>query len=214
MALTLAQFWEAIELIDRSAVRNDPNDSRAIATLAAFLESRPVSAIESFEERLSRVLYEIDGEQYSDAAGINSGDGFLYSRCFVVAMGQDFYSSVLSDPTSMPDAEYEPLLYLASNAWAAKTGNTPDDWGYQPSVSHETGAHSDRWSPHPVIQLTPEQEAEQFEIGYQRAMSSAVHAHRRKSFAYVIELLAPYEDRLSKKFANILSDARSQIESC
>ena len=64
MARTLAQFWEAIELIDRSAVRNDPNDSRAVATLAAFLESRPVSPIESLEERLSRVLYEIDGEQY------------------------------------------------------------------------------------------------------------------------------------------------------
>lgn len=213
MGLTPAQFWNTINLIDRVAVRNDPDDPRAMSALAAYLESCSIPELEQFEQQLSQLLHDIDGEQYYDAAGINSGDGFLYCRCFVVAMGQNFYTQILEDPNSMPDTEYEPLLYLASRAWAAKTGNTPDDWDFFPSVSYETGANTHRWSPQLAIRLTAEQKAEQFEVGYQRALSSAVHVHRRKSFDYVVELLAPYEDRLSKKFIDILADARSQIES-
>lgn len=213
MELTTAQFWNIIDLLDRAAVRNDPDDPRAMSALAAYLEACSISELEQFEQQLSQLLHNIDGDQYYDAASINSGDGFLYCRCFVVAMGQKFYTQVLEDPSSMPNAEYEPLLYLASRAWAAKTGTTPDDWDFFPSISYETGANIHRWSPQPTMHLTAEQKAEQFEVGYQRALSSTVHAYRRKSFDYVVKMLAPYEDRLTKKFLDILSDARSQIES-
>jgi hypothetical protein len=66
-------------------------------------------------------------------------DGFLYDRLCVVANGKATYEAVLEDPTRMPtEVSFEPLLYVASQAYELKTGNTFD---YQPTVSYETYAN-------------------------------------------------------------------------
>ena len=66
-----------------------------------------------------------------------SEDGFLYSRCAVVANGRGLYEAVLADPTRMPkDIEFEALLSVAQDAYRRATGGDGDI--DEPSVSVET----------------------------------------------------------------------------
>ena len=73
-----------------------------------------------------------------------SGDGFLYTRCCVVANGQAFYDEVLADPAQMPkDLEFEALLYVAPDAFEAKTG---EEFDFAPALDFETGSNRAGWS--------------------------------------------------------------------
>jgi hypothetical protein len=40
----------------------------------------------------------------------------------------------------------EALLYVAPRAWASKTGRDEENWGFQASVSYETGSNSAKWT--------------------------------------------------------------------
>jgi hypothetical protein len=110
----------------------------------------------------------------------------------------------------MPNEWFEPLLYAASETWAAKTGKSADDWLFVSSVNYETGCNSVRWSAPIPIELTPEQVAKKYEQGYQTALSKVVHAYRAGHFKYIKELLTPYKKRLSKRFADMLQEVESQ----
>jgi hypothetical protein len=61
----------------------------------------------------------------------------------VVANGEEFYQSVLSDPSKMPkDLEFESLLSISREAFLKKTG---DDFDYSPGCSYETFSNRDGW---------------------------------------------------------------------
>ena len=143
------RFWTLIDLIDREALDAGDEDE-AIAPLSDALTELTEREIESFQEHLSQVLYDIDGEDYareSEDSG-DSDDGFLYCRCYVVARGRQHYLSVKDNPEAMPksvDQWCESLLYAAPKAWAEKTSNEPEDWEFSPSVSYETGSNTDLW---------------------------------------------------------------------
>jgi Protein of unknown function (DUF4240) len=207
MTLTINEFWAAIESTDKSALDNG-EETLALKPLAEALASFSLSELEEFEQYLHEVLFAIDGEDFFDESGETSGDVFLYCRCYVVAKGHQFYSEVLHQPALMPNQDCESLLYVASQAWASKTGNEANDWSFIASVNYETGCNSSRWSTQKPIKLTPEQFAEQHERNYQRALSSVVHAYRAGRFKYVEELLTPYRDRLSMRFFNMLQEAK------
>lgn len=50
-----------------------------------------------------------------------SVDYFLYVRCCVVANGKEYFEMVVSNPEQMPkDIDFEPLLYLAMEAYNKK----------------------------------------------------------------------------------------------
>ncbi len=69
-----------------------------------------------------------------------SVDEFLYSRCVVVANGEQVYDEILSNPTAMPkDSEFESVLYLAGTAYSQKTGR---DFDYCAPTSYETSQTS------------------------------------------------------------------------
>ena len=109
--------------------------------------SRP--ELEAFEELLAQKLHALDGHPFArgaDTAVSMGADGFLYARCFVVAQGREEYERVLRDPSRMPssiDDWFEPILYAASQAFEASTG---DEWDYVPSVSYETGSNAEGWA--------------------------------------------------------------------
>jgi hypothetical protein len=207
MTIQTNNFWAAIESIDKSALNNG-QETLAIKPLMKLLSSLSFSELEEFEQHLHEVLFAIDGEDFFNESGETSGDSFLYCRCYVVAKGYKFYTEVFQQPALMPNKEFEVLLYLARKAWAAKTGKEDDDWSFIASINYETGCNSARWSKPTAIELTPEQITRQFERNYQRALSKVVHAHRAGRFKYVEELLTPYKNRLSKKFSDMLQEAK------
>lgn len=144
------QFWQLMELVDRVALE-DGNEDLALASLTSALAALDVTSIEAFHDYLSQHLFAIDGQKYAEYAG-NSGqsdDGFLYSRCYVVAYGEEYYSRVKRTPTEMQrfaDHWCESLLYVAQNAWAASSGSDPSDWTFEATVSYESGSNHDLWA--------------------------------------------------------------------
>ena len=77
-----------------------------------------------------------------------SGDGFLYSRCYVVGSGRQQYEATLKDPQQMPKSVgqwFESLLYVSQEAWSVATGNDQQDWDFDTTVSYETGSNKVQW---------------------------------------------------------------------
>jgi Protein of unknown function (DUF4240) len=209
MKFPMNKFWAAVESIDKSALNNG-EETLALKPLMNALTSFSLLELEQFEQHLHEVLFAIDGEDFFEKSGETSGDSFLYCRCYVVAKGYQFYSDVLSQPALMPNKEFEPLLYAASDAWAAKTGKEVEDWLFIANINYETGCNSSRWSTPKPRKLTPKQVEEQYERNYQRTLSKVVHAYRSRNFKYVEELLNPYRNRLSRRFLDMLQEAKSQ----
>ena len=144
-----ATFWQLIDTVDRAALRSGDEDG-AVQPLIEALEACAEKQLQEFEDVLTECLYDIDSEAHADAAGASgqSGDGFLYARCYVVASGQTYYQSVLGDPAKMPrsiEEWCEPLLYVARRAWAASTGNDEEDWDHEGPLSYETGSNQANW---------------------------------------------------------------------
>src|SRR5262249_52997471 len=72
-----------------------------------------------------------------------SADGFLYSRCVVVANGKVVYQRILADPSQMPkDMEFEALLSMAWKAFEKKTGK---EYDRLTRVSFETFSNKVGW---------------------------------------------------------------------
>lgn len=140
-------FWTLVAHIDREALGEGDEES-AVEPLMEALAVLAPAQIESFEETLARKLHAIDGRAYADAAGESgqSGDGFLYARCFVVALGQKRYQEVLTDPRRMPtsiDQWCEPLLFVGERAYEVATGGAA--WLFTASVDVETGGNVEAW---------------------------------------------------------------------
>ena len=128
----------------------DCDEAASVASLILALRTFSTAQLESFNEHLAQVLFDIDGQSYADSAGDSgqSDDGFLYVRCYVVAQGQVHYEQVKAAPTRMAtskDQWCESLLYVAQSAWAANTGRDPAEWPFEPSVSYESGSNGDLW---------------------------------------------------------------------
>jgi hypothetical protein len=213
--MTVDDFWRLTANVNQEALARG-DEVAAIAPLRKALSSLPEEMVQSYEEILSNLLYEIDGEEFAKNAGEsgNSADGFLYCRCYVVSKGRAFYESVLANPAAMPkslEEWFEPLLYVASEAWAIATGRDPDEWGYTPGVSYETGSNTSRWTTLDTPEEEETSEDDDFvEPKLERAVALAGHAFRARQYRNVVTLLAPHEQQLSKKQRRMLNEARSK----
>ncbi len=145
-----AGFWKIIALFDWRTRDSDAVLAPAVEILSQF----SASEIHRFHEILNEKLFSLDGQSFAGALGSNrfsasgdkhfSVDGFLYSRCCVVANGRVFYDKVLSDPSKMPkEFTFESLLYLPKMAWAMKTRR--DDYQFYPETWAETFSNTDGW---------------------------------------------------------------------
>jgi hypothetical protein len=148
-AMDEATFWSLIDRFDWSKDEDDDIIEPAVLALALL----PDSQIADFQQILARKLYALDGRAWARNSGESwwgepdrlSVDGFLYARCLVVANGREFYEAVLADPTAMPkDADFEPLLMLAADAYDRKTGLEWDDLD-DTEVSYETFSNEAGW---------------------------------------------------------------------
>ena len=149
--MTEREFWMLIDVIDTDLLDEGDEDA-ALAPLLRLLQGKQESDLAGFDEILAQKLYALDGREYAKHAGESgeSGDGFLYARCYVVAQGEAYYKEVLTTPEKMPntlDQWCEPLLFIHLHAWAEHTGKDEAEWEFETSVSYETGSHTELWSP-------------------------------------------------------------------
>lgn len=142
-------FWQIIGLLDWD---QEGDDEAVVEPVVAHLAELPVALIYQFLDKLSEKLYLIDTRAHAENSGDNayrpdarfSVDLFLYDRCCVVANGRQFFEDVIADPTLMPkDMSFEPLLYVASDAYQRKTGKPMED--YLPAYNYETFSNVEGW---------------------------------------------------------------------
>jgi hypothetical protein len=143
-------FWKLISLLDWSKTGNDDAVVEPVVTSLATLKK---GELRQFHEALCYKLFLLDTQHHAENSTASgsanwrdelSVDGFLYSRCVVIANGREYYEKVLKEPTSMPkDLEFEALLYVSQNAYEKKTGD--DDLDYEPGCSFETYSNLDGW---------------------------------------------------------------------
>ncbi len=146
IAATDAFFWQIIEHLDWS----QQNHQQVLQPAVQALSEKPSYQIFRFESLLAEKLHRLDTRKHAQAMMQNqpgqpfSGDGFLYTRCAVVAEGKDYFEQVLNCPDDMPaDISFEPLLNLASKAYKLKTGNNFD---FIPATSYETQSNLAQWT--------------------------------------------------------------------
>lgn len=145
------EFWQIIGLLNW---KRTGDDDAVLRPAVKELAKHSLEDIGAFEEILSRKLYALDTMAHAKQIGTDAYTGgkqhfsvdlFLYARCCVVANGQEFYASVLSDPTQFPkDMDFEALLELASAAYELKSGEAPDV--FDTSVSYETFSNRAGWA--------------------------------------------------------------------
>jgi Protein of unknown function (DUF4240) len=211
------EFWLITANINQKALLTG-DENAAISPLRQKLSSLTKEEIQSYEEILSNLLYQIDGEEFANNAGEagKSGDGFLYCRCYVVARGKTFYEKVLASQSAIPislEQWFEPILSVAAESWAMAMGCDPDDWEYSPSVSYETGSNVSLWNSSDTEQKMLSEEDRFFESKIERAVARAGHAFRGKNYKYVVMLLEPHEKNLSTKQNKMLVETRGKNKS-
>lgn len=126
-SFTDTDFWDAIALLDWS---KGDDDEQVIEPLVSFLADSPLPFIYRFSDALAEKLWHLDTYAHAkvfldnpEEEGYLSVDDFLYTRCAVVANGQEYYEKILQNPLLMPpDLTFEPLLYVALKAYKRQTG--------------------------------------------------------------------------------------------
>lgn len=126
-SFTDTDFWAAIALLDWS---KEDDDEQVVEPLVSFLADSPLPSIYRFSDLLAEKLWHLDTYAHAkvfldnpEEEGYLSVDDFLYTRCAVVANGQDYYEKILHNPPLMPpDLTFEPLLYVAIKAYKRQTG--------------------------------------------------------------------------------------------
>jgi hypothetical protein len=129
------RYGEAVDtnLVDRIL-------KRLMQKLRQHLESLDSKALAVFDQVLDRKLYELDRRDVHSRVG-GSNDGFLYARCFVVAMGYDYYEAVLHPVVVPPFADCEALCYLSTDEHEQRFGIPPPPSG----ISRETRSNAAGW---------------------------------------------------------------------
>ena len=129
--MTTDQFWKIIE----DARAEDPEPESVAAAVGSTLESLSADEVLGFERELTKRRAEsFRWDLWAVAYIANGGcsdDGFEYFRGWLIAKGRSYFEAALADPVraadgAEPDAnECEDMLYVAAQAYKAKTGGYP-----------------------------------------------------------------------------------------
>lgn len=140
--LSETDFWNVVQRLDWDASTRQQILAPAVEALAQY----PESAIRQFEDIMAQKLFLLDTAAHAQAAYPQqriSVDGFLYIRAAAVAAGREAYEYILQHPQALnPNQDFEPLLYLAAEAFERKTGQP---FTYVSPVSYETYANESGW---------------------------------------------------------------------
>lgn len=147
--MTENEFWSIIGMLDWD---ESGDDEAVVEPVVDCLSKKSNEEIFQFEELLSQKLHALDTKAHAKEIGedayINdkeyfSVDGFLYSRCVVVANGKELFQHILDNPKEFPkDMEFEAILYVAQDAYEHKNNK---EWGYVSSTDYETYKNTSGW---------------------------------------------------------------------
>ncbi|MCB1159044.1 MAG: DUF4240 domain-containing protein [Leptospiraceae bacterium] len=143
-------FWDLIAHLNW---KENLSNEEIVAPLVAMLHLMSESDIYLFQEILSEKLYLLDTKSHAENIGEDSykeneffsSDLFLYARACVVANGKECFEEVLKSPDKMPkDVDFEPLLYVAREAYFLKTNQT--DFSTLTKYCYETFSNKEGWN--------------------------------------------------------------------
>ncbi|MEO7309725.1 MAG: DUF4240 domain-containing protein [Chitinophagaceae bacterium] len=144
--MTLEKFWKIIESSWADAPKLDKKRAKALKTndeelLGELSEELEDTIVENYSKRLLSLnkedltqfihfleerLYNIDREEIQEHTD-GSDDGFLYCRCFIVGMGEQYYNMVDKNPSKATmDAEAELFGFSAYDVYEEKFGEEFD----------------------------------------------------------------------------------------
>ncbi|RYE14964.1 MAG: DUF4240 domain-containing protein, partial [Sphingobacteriaceae bacterium] len=156
------KFWDLIEGAWQNAEESNKkrlkaigsNDAGDLEDLADEIEDNVLTTYEDrlyeleknelidFIHTLEERLYNIDRKEiheYTDG----SDDGFLYVRCYIVAMGKDYYNMIDKDPKkATPDVEAEGFGFTAYSVYADRFD---EDFKRNSRHNIETGSNDQAW---------------------------------------------------------------------
>ena len=129
------EFWKIIERANQTA-EGDQEDKLYI--LVSQLEPYAEKDIIEFERILRAKIIECDYFTIMAILKIVEGyvtdDSYLYFRCWLIGSGKAVYENAIKDPDSVSQVvdfsellDFEGLLYVATAAFAHKTGREEDD---------------------------------------------------------------------------------------
>jgi hypothetical protein len=147
--MTEKQFWEIISFFNW---KKTGDDDAVIKPAVVALSKMGVEDIIQFENLLAEKLFALDTKAHAREIGEYayqsddkpfSVDWFLYSRCCVVANGEQYYLRALADPKRMAkDKEFEAILSVAREAYQKKTHKEFDNHS---SINYETFSNKNGW---------------------------------------------------------------------
>lgn len=154
--LTDKDFWEIIDSIDHEY----GGDSEAVlSSLVRHLKNCEDEYIFAFDDKLSELLYAIDGKKWADELFGNepfSEEKFLSARCAAVAAGMNHYSKVLGHREKLSGEnihEYkgrwygitDGLITAAADAWTRKHLQEVDKYPHKTKFSLKSHSNAEMW---------------------------------------------------------------------
>ncbi|OZG69899.1 hypothetical protein BTA51_28800 [Hahella sp. CCB-MM4] len=143
------EFWSIIGMLNWE---ESGDDEAVVEPVVDFLSQKSDEEIFQFEEILAQKLHALDTKAHAKEIGedayVNekeyfSVDGFLYSRCVVVANGKELFQHILENPKEFPkDMEFEAILYVAQEAYEQKNDK---EWEYVSPTDYETYKNISGW---------------------------------------------------------------------
>ncbi len=129
-----AQFWRMIEAAKATSEGECEGQVESLISALAALPAKEIIAFDRILDELLAQSYRND--LWAAAYLINGGcsdDGFEYFRGWLIAQGETVFENALRNPETLAEvdsalmdegqAECEDLLYVASEAYEAKTGS-------------------------------------------------------------------------------------------
>ena len=142
--MDLGAFWKII-----ADARSDARDDEAfLSRIDARLRSLAPEDLLEFEGQFNKILAESYAWRLWGAAYLMNGgcsdDGFEYFRAWLMAQGRQTYEKALEDPDTLallvnPEGELEEFMYLARQAYEAKTGEEMPDTVFHGATRPELG---------------------------------------------------------------------------
>ena len=134
-AINTGKFWT---LVDEAVKASRGDNSLKEKYLTTELEKLSLDEIRDFEIAFRKCV--IDADEFKIMAaqkiieGYVSDDSYLYFRCWLIGQGKEVYTRALGDPdclAALPElgeyCEWEGIMYVATHAYASKTGKEEDE---------------------------------------------------------------------------------------
>lgn len=161
--MTEQEFWKIIELswedspdlFKKRANALETNDEELLEDLSEVLSDK---IFENYQKRLFQInkqeltdfihileekLFNIDREEIQEFTD-GSDDGFLYCRCFIVGMGEQYYKMIDKEPAKATmDLEAEGFGFLAYEVYKERFG---EEFERSSVHSIESVSNQEAWS--------------------------------------------------------------------